>query len=316
MGLKMNQKALQKCWVFLFSIVILLFPEIVWAQAAKTLGDLFCNAKQAGSSYPALLNAIAYTAGAFLGVRSLLLFKRHAENPSQPQIVAGIAHFIGAGFLLSLPFFIGVVQNSLFAGGVVGGWANGCAAGAVVGASSLDVMMQNLVKNIHGPMFKLLSMISVIVGLTFIVKGLFAGVKTGTDPRASSPKIIIVNLVIGAILISIGSVLPDILKTLFGDASVSNMSSFSGIAWSSFVGSGVNTTAADNTVKAILAFIQIIGGISFLRGWLIVKAAVEGGGQATIPQGVTHIVGGAMAINIDAMLKIIDKTFGTGIINP
>ncbi|MFA6279430.1 MAG: hypothetical protein WC612_01375 [Bdellovibrionales bacterium] len=310
----MDKKYLEERWFLPLFVVTLFSPSIAWAADADTLGALLCNAKTAGTSYPYILNATAYIAGAFAAVRAFLLFKKHAENPSQSQIVSGIAHAVGAGFLLSLPTFAGVIQRSVM-GSVSGSWESGCAGGAVGAASSLDVMMQNLVKNIHGPMFKLIAMISVIVGLTFIVRGLLAGVKTGTDPRASSPKTIIVNLVIGAVLISIGSVLPDILKTLFGTGDVSNMSSFSGIAWSKFVGSGVDTTAADNTVKAILAFIQIIGGIAFLRGWLIVKSAVEGGGQATIPQGVTHIVGGAMAVNIDVMLKIIDKTFGTGIIN-
>ncbi len=310
----MDKKYPKGIYLFSFFVAALLFPSMVWAQV-DTLGALFCKVKAESTVYPYILNAFAYIAGAFLAVRSILLFKRHAENPSQSQIVAGIAHFVGAGFLLSLPTVASLLQMSVM-GNIPGAWSGACAAGAVVGASSLDVMMQNFVKNIHGPMSTLLSMISVIVGLTFIVKGLFAGVKTGTDPRASSPKTIIVNLVIGALLISIGGVLEDILLTIFGVSSVSNMSSFSGIAWSNFVGAGVNTTAADNTVKAILAFIQIIGLIAFLRGWLIVKAAVEGGGQATIPQGITHIIGGAMAINIDRMLKIIDKTFGTGIINP
>ncbi len=314
MGLKMDKKYSKGTYFFPFFVALFFHPSSVWAQ--NTLGTLLCNAKDAGTSYPLILNAIAYIAGAFLTVRAVLLFKRHAENPNQSQIVAGVAHAVGAAFLLSLPLFAGVIQESIL-GSVTGTWDGACTEGGVVSASALDVMMQNLVTNIHGPMFKLLSMLSVIIGLTFIVKGLFAGVKTGTDPRASSPKTIIVNLVIGAVLISIGGVLNDLLLTIFGGttASPSNMRNFSGIAWSTFVGSGVDTIAADNTVKAILAFIQIIGGIAFLRGWLIVKAAVEGGGQATIPQGVTHIVGGAMAVNIDVMLKIIDNTFGTGIIN-
>jgi hypothetical protein len=51
--------------------------------------------------------------------------------------------------------------------------------------------------------------------------------------------------------------------------------------------------------------------IAFVRGWLIIKNAVEGAGQATVAQGFTHIVGGVLAINIYSFLEIMDQTFGT-----
>lgn len=307
---------------FLLALLFALLPSAAYAAtstgSASTLGALICNIKDNLSGYPWLLNATAYTIGLFLGVRSIFLFKKHGENPSQPQIVPAIAHFIGAGALLSLPSFAGALQRTLFGGGLAGAGNFSCVA--VAGASptggplGLDQMMQNFVHNIYSPIFKLLALICVCVGLTFIISGLLRGAKTGTNPQASDPKAIIAQLIFGSILISAGSVLPTVLQSLFGSGDVSSMTSINLISWSSIVGSGVDTEAADQTVRAILAFIQIIGCISFVRGWMILKKAVEGG-QATIPQGLTHILGGAMAINIDVMLRILDKTFGTGIIN-
>lgn len=318
--------ALSACWPHFWSFVVLalavLWPDLVWADvntggggtlAASTFGDILCNAKATGAGYPFVLNAVSYVMGAFLAVRSILLFKKHGESPGQAPLTPAIAHFIGAGFLLSLPTIAAIIQKT-FMGNVGSGGSLACGVIQGGAANGLDKMMINFVKNVHGPMFSLLSIIAIIVGLTFIVKGLLAGIKTGTDPRASNPRDIVVRLAIGAVLISMGSVLPSVLASLFGTGDVSSMSSFQGIAWSKVVGSGVDTTAADNAVKAILAFVQIVGGIAFLRGWLMVKAAVEGGGQVTIPQAVTHIVGGAMAINIDTMLSVFDKTFGTGMI--
>jgi hypothetical protein len=313
------RSAFDRCtYIVAFLLFAVLWPHSALAQAASgpvkatSLGDIFCNAKAAGAGYPYILVVACYIIGAILAVRAILLFKQHAENPSQPKIVPGIAHFFGAGCFMSFPVFAGVIQRTIL-GSAGGNGTNNCMATTLGGgATGLDQMMQNFVKNIHDPMFSLLSIISIVVGLTFLAKGLLAGTRIGTDPRAASPKTIIVNLVIGALLLSIGTVLTDTLGSLFGSTDIK---SFSGIAWSNIGVTGVNTTAADNTVKAILAFVQVIGGISFLRGWLIVKTAVEGGGQATIPQGVTHIVGGAMAINIGAMLKIFDVTFGTNTIN-
>jgi len=295
-------------WLAVFLAAAIVWPDAV--LAADTLGDVICNVRNSGTAYPPLVNAIAYIAGGFLIVRGFLLLKRHAENPNQ-SVVAGIAHCVGGGLLLALPAVVRVLQYTVLSS--VASNQGGCLPGTVGAASALDVIMQNLVNNIYGPMFSLVSVIGLLVGITFVIKGLLAGVKTGTDPRAASPKSIINNLVIGAILISLSTIAPDILKTLFGSGTMEKMSDFSSVInWSGIVGSA--NTAADKTVQAILGFIQIIGGIAFLRGWLIVKAAVEGGGQATIPQGLTHIIGGAMAVNIYTMLKIFNATFGVNII--
>ncbi len=303
----------------MLSLVFALWPwEVFAADKSSTLGTLLCHINSNLGPYPKIVNAIAYIAGSFFAVKSVLLFRKHAENSAQPQIVSGVAHFIAAGFLLSFPTFIGVVQTSLFGKDLSGTKEYICAPGAVAqisGSVGLDQMMQNFVKSIYQPTFLLLSLICVAVGLTFILGGLLRAAKTGTDPRAADPKSIVAHLVFGAILISIGTVLPDVLKSIFGTGDISNMSSITLISWSKITGSSVDTKAADNTVRAVLAFIQIIGGISFVRGWMILKKAVEGGGQATIPQGFTHIIGGAMAINIDIMLRTLDNTFGTGIIS-
>jgi hypothetical protein len=51
--------------------------------------------------------------------------------------------------------------------------------------------------------------------------------------------------------------------------------------------------------------------IAFVRGWLILKRASEGSGQATMAQGFTHLFGGVLAMNIFGFLEIMDSTFGT-----
>ncbi len=302
--------ALSLFWIFF----CVFWPTASFAEDT-TLGHLVCNIKENLKAYPHILNALSYIMGAFLLIRGLLLLKKHSEAPAQSPVSTPIAHLFGAGALMLLPSLAAVVQATVFGGGG-GAGEFGCTPGKVSSdAASLDVMMQNFVTNLHGPIFILVSLISIAAGLTFIVSALLKGVKTGADARTADPKIIISHLIFGAILISTGTILPDTLASIFGSGKISSMTGIKLIQWSKITGSGVNPEAADKTVAAILAFVQIIGIISFLRGWLILKKAVEGGGQATLPQGFTHVIGGAMAINIDAMLKAIDATFGTGIIN-
>lgn len=310
-SLNLSASARTTALACLSAALVVFYPDMAYAT---TFGQLLCNARLTGDGYAVVLNAGSFIAGLFLVVRGILLAKKHGENPNDSQVVKSVAHIVGGGTLMSLPSAAGVIQRTVFgAGGGAGDF--GCTPGAVATAGSLDVMMQNFVNNIYDPMISLVSVLSVIIGATFIARGLLRGSKVGSDPRAGDPKSILTHLIIGAVLISMGTTLPDVLRSLFGgSASISDVTNYAGIQWSNFVGTGVDTTAADNTVRAILAFIQIIGVISFLRGWLIIKAAMEGG-QATIPQGITHIVGGAMAVNIDVMIGLLDDTFGTGIVS-
>jgi hypothetical protein len=55
---------------------------------------------------------------------------------------------------------------------------------------------------------------------------------------------------------------------------------------------------------------QLVGLISFVRGWNILRNAIEGVGQATVPQGLTHIIGGVLAMNISGFMVALDATLG------
>ncbi|MCL2468753.1 MAG: hypothetical protein FWF24_00755 [Alphaproteobacteria bacterium] len=313
-------------WGVLFSFLLTGIPIELWAQVPTppdptpilgggdtgddTLGQLVCNINNNADGYTFILSVIAWIVGGFLIVRGVLLLRKSADDPNNSQVTKAVAHFIAGAALIGLPTFVGVVRRTLF-GVFAGGGLNACVPGATVsvsGGQGLDIMMQSFVRNMYGPMFTLVSVLGILIGLTFIVKALLAGAATGTDPRTSNPKTIITNLVIGAVLVSLSTVLPDVLGSIFASGEVSNVSQYSAIAWSKVVGDA-DTTAINNTVRAVLAFIQIIGVIAFLRGWLLIKTAMDGG-QATVPQGVVHVVAGAMALNIDKMIEVFNNTFG------
>jgi hypothetical protein len=70
-----------------------------------------------------------------------------------------------------------------------------------------------------------------------------------------------------------------------------------------------------NAIEAALTFFQLIGMIAFVRGWMIMKSASEGTGNATMAQGITHIIGGVCALNIFQFLHVFDYTFGTNLLS-
>jgi hypothetical protein len=63
-------------------------------------------------------------------------------------------------------------------------------------------------------------------------------------------------------------------------------------------------------ISTILVFMTIIGYISFLRGFFLLKDVAEGSGQASLMVAVTHIFGGALAVNLGPLLNAVQSTLG------
>ena len=295
-------------------VLAVFWPEmVVAAEVAGTLGAIMCNARENAAGMPPLMNAVAFVSGAVLLLRGALLLKKHADNPNDSQIAKALWHFVGGAGLMSLPLVAGLFQRTVL-GEIGGGSAWSCKPGEIPsdGTKGLDTMMQNFIGNIHAPILMLISFISILVGLVYIMRSLFKAAKSGTGAQGSDPKSIIVHMVVGAILISTGTSFFDVHQSLFGDRVVTDVFTYSGIAWSKLTGSEDSAANAKKTVNSVFAFVQIIGVIAFTRGWLVLKAALDGG-QATVPQGIVFVVAGVMAVNITKMVEIFDKTFGTQI---
>lgn len=71
-------------------------------------------------------------------------------------------------------------------------------------------------------------------------------------------------------------------------------------------GGGSMTAAA----KAIVLFIQIVGVIAVVRGFMILRAVSHGNSRDTTAKGMTHIIGGAFAANVVGAALIIGNTLG------
>lgn len=299
--------------VLLFFSCALFWPDAVWAASTSlSLGAIICNIKNNIIPFAPLFNAIAFTVGIILVFRGVLFLKDHTEKPNDHPIVKGIAHILVGGALVSLKAFTGVIQETLHVTLSTGG-ATGCDASAVASTTDgLDIILKNFVANIYQPMFATLSALCYIIGVFLVIRGLLKAAKAGTDPRVGAPHVILANLLIGGVFLTAGSMVVSMTYTLFNTGSSNDFSSL--INWSAITGeTGGNTEAANTAVVAILKFIQIIGVIGFIRGWLIIKNAVEGTGQTTVPQGLTHVIGGAMAYNIDLMIRAFDTTLGRGL---
>ena len=309
------------------AIAMTLFPAVAYAQPI-TLGSMMCSISANIGPLEPLMDGIAYIAGAILIGSGLFQLIKHNDGRFHHEhpLHRPIAHMVGGAALLALPGFLGWAIVSLWGYSTsadFGGGLSACipivdAAGTadsdhgLMTNVGLDGLMVNLVMNIKSPMVFMLSCLSILIGVFLVIRGLVKGAKFGTDPKAHSVPNILANIIIGTIVYTIGMSMNTVMATVFGSESIAGPGTvLSTIAYDF----GDGTLPFQEAVYAALSFFQMIGMIAFIRGWLILKDAVEGQGQKTVSQGLTHILGGVLAVNIYGFLQVLDTTFGTGFLS-
>ena len=66
--------------------------------------------------------------------------------------------------------------------------------------------------------------------------------------------------------------------------------------------------ASQETILGLLRLVQLFGAVAILRGLFILNSSMQPtGGAATFGSGTTHLIGGTLAINIVAVLSMLDR---------
>ncbi|MFA5040412.1 MAG: hypothetical protein WC464_02105, partial [Bdellovibrionales bacterium] len=243
---------------------------------ATTLGGMMCYAFENAKPFGQVFQWIAYISGVIAALKGIHHLRMHADNPQNNKIVIPMAYFGGAMCMLALPSFVATLTESLGTGGGHGGVFTCGAVGAVAAAEGLDQVVVNFVSNFKEPLTGLASLTAVLAGLLMIVNGLLKASKYGTDPKTYSVHSILTNLGFGTLLMTIGSNLRTVMASLFG---VFDPAASSVLTWTkleTIIGAPVSEEFKLAIVSA-LTFVQIMGAIAFVRGWLVLKKVVEGG---------------------------------------
>lgn len=75
---------------------------------------------------------------------------------------------------------------------------------------------------------------------------------------------------------------------------------------------GSTVPGMDEALKGVLLFVKLIGNIAFIRGLLMLKDIGEGKQGAGMGRALTHLIGGAFAINIGVTISMLAATFAPG----
>jgi len=296
----------------------LAFTDLAVAQQATTLGDVICNGFNNAKPFATAFQYVAYATGIFMGLQGIFHLKGTTESPQNYPLHKSMMLFFGSMCLLALPSAVAAIVSSLYTTSGTGGTLT-CSQGTTgPGGAGLDQMVEGFVGNMAGPTVSFVSIIAMVSGLFMIIRGLVKAGRYGFDPKTNSASSILTHIIFGALLMTIGDNLNMMLLSVFGTGSsapsINTTTAASSVLQWGFVGQLGGSQQFANAVGAALTFVQVIGAIAFVRGWMVMKKVVEGNGNVTMAQGITHIIGGVLAINIFFFLQLMDTTFGTGML--
>lgn len=311
-SLKIN-KRIDYTQAVLAALMLAFFPENGFADVGS-LGAVFCNVFRNVGGMPPLLSGIAYIVGGWLVVRGGYDLIKHTSDPNTP-LRHGILGLICGTMVGCMPSTVAWIHNTLYSEGQTG-TGGGCTPGGVAGAGGpvpLDQMLVNFVGNIKNPIIAVIAALAFIFGASMIFFNMVKLSKFGADAKSNTLTPIITNLVIGALLMAISQTLDTSLLTLFGTG-IGDVAGSGYTALAYQPGGSFDPTRFNNAIKAVFNFLVIVGALSFVRGFFILRQAVEGAGQATKGQAFTHIIGGTLLVNMPAFIRIIQNTMGFQII--
>lgn len=270
------------------------------------IGAVMCNVVESSSELPFLLSGICYLLGLVLAVWAILKLKDHVINPNQTPLSDSMKRFIAGGAFFALPIVVEAAYNTV-AEGLPGSQETSFNTSMVLSGGGLDAMVTALMADIWGPVHILIGGFAYLAGLILVAIGISRLLKSSQEgPRGPGGMGTIATFLVAGVLLSANAIMGAFNVSLFGTETITTYAtlSFSG---------GLNGTELahiHNVISAVLAFVMVIGWISFIRGWFIVREVAEGSQQASLMAGMTHIFGGALAVNLGPVLRAVQETFG------
>lgn len=152
--------------------------------------------------------------------------------------------------------------------------------------------------------YRLITASAYMIGIAFIFRGVYQ-LKVYGDLRTmmsvqTNFKATMLLFFAGAALLYAPTAFKSMLLSTFATTSVTDPMGYqpSGGIW--------NPLAS----AAVLRFIQLIGTISFIRGWVHLAHSSNPNGRSTFGKAVTHIIAGLLAINIEGTRQMLQASFG------
>jgi len=273
--------------------------------SGENIGGVICSLVSSTTALPALLTAFAYLAGLILGVWGILKIKDHVLNPQQVPLWDGLMRLLAGGGMFALPVVIKAAYHSLMGTGLAAHNVtnfNGTATG-----SGLDAMLLKFVDSFFGPMTIAMNFFGMLAGIILVMIAIMRLLKSSQEgPRGPGGIGTIMTFIAGGALLSFSPMISAFTMSFF-DKSVTDVAAT--LAYSEGMDSAVQAHS-QAVMSAILKFMIVLGLVSFARGIFIVRDVAEGNSQASMMAGLTHLIGGTLAINLGPLINAVQATLG------
>lgn len=209
----------------------------------------------------------------------------------------------------SITSLIDDLTSSIDLGGFLGfdGGGGGGEGAADVSSAGLDGRLYCAVSDVLGPLHSVINFFTLVAGMIFVMIGISRLLKSEQDgPKGPGGIGTIMTFITAGVLISFSDFIRIFTSTIFNDPQTKTQ----GVLQYT---TGMNPTEiahAEMVIAAVLKFMIMIGLISFARGIFIIRSLAEGNNQASLMAGVTHMVGGALAVNLGPLMNAVQLTLG------
>lgn len=303
------------------ALLVAAYPDFAFAApgdvslaAAGSVGAVFCSVFRNVGGMTFFISAVAYIVGASLAVRGVFDLIKRSSDPNKP-LKDGLLGIMAGGMVAALPNLVEWLHRTIYK--IPQYRAFGPCSPIETNKSTqvlpLDEMLYNFVQNISTPIIMMMSALAVIFGAAMIFYNMVKLSKFGTDAKSNTLTPIIGSLIIGAMLMALGQTMDVSLNTLFGG----NITHGGKVAYTTIAyepSGSFDMKRFNRAMEAVFIFLYIIGSLSFIRGFFILRNALEGSGQATKGQAFTHIIGGTLLVNMPNFIRVLETTIGFKII--
>jgi intracellular multiplication protein IcmC len=153
--------------------------------------------------------------------------------------------------------------------------------------------------------YRLITALAYLMGIAFIFRGVYQ-LKVYGDLRTmmsvqTNFKATMMVFFAGTALLYAPTAFKSMMLSTFATTSVTDPMGYGPAAHN------MSTLLASH---AVLLFVQLIGTISFIKGWVSLTHVSNPNGRSSMGKAVTHIVAGLLAINIEGTKEILQASFG------
>lgn len=276
------------------------------AMAQETLGQMTTSIYTTLIPAQTFLSVVVFSLGTWYVYKGVQMLRGTGEGGNQaPSIGQSIFKLGGGGALISLPFIINLVINSVTAdsSGNAGDATTLVSQAPTFTDPGLDHALGRFIIDFFAPfMGSALPYFCYLAGSILMIRGIQRLANgDGKGPQAPGGLGTFSIFIVAAVLMSLGYLMKLLQGSIFGAtdlyANIQLMDDSSPLS-----------ERAENVLWAIFQFLRIVGYISVIRGLFMLKANTDGG-NVSMMGAITHIISGAMLANSWFFIWAVQNTF-------